>query len=258
MNTIHTYDDREQIKYDFLLKMFPDLKVKTLPSGDYLTARIGYLEHAYDPALRMLPPLVAGPTSHAVLVGHLIENKRQDFNIQDTGSIVQFHKELFQMAAFRKKNPYIQNHAVWFKEGIWDHRIQTKLDGTQVNIIKVFYSMCADYHVRCHVIDDYSDLMRFYRKLEQPSQYKEFEPYLVTHNLEGGFMAHVFVGIRGIDSTNAILLAQLPELQSFGQMFESQLSFEADAAIDGFFGDLKNNEPTAIYLKTKRILETGK
>ena len=257
MNTIHAYDDREQIKYPFLIDQFPAMTVKHLPAGDYITASIGFLTEPYQAQYRVLPKLSPEPTQWATLVGHAVENKRKDFDIQSTAALNQFHKELYNMAVFRKTNPYVQQHAAWYKPGIWAHPFKVKQDGTVINEIRAFMSMCQDYHVRGHIFDDEKELQAFFTALEQPKAYAEFEPFLIRHNDEPSLMAKIWRQFERISPTNATELAKIPALSSLGRVFESPISFEAECELDAFFGDITDNEPTKLFFDVKKQLEEG-
>jgi len=174
MNEIHQLDTREQKSPQYLEKI-PNLIHEKLEVGDYLSAsKIKYLNYFIynENQFISLPDSIRKKVKRGIK-GHCVENKFDDFDIQSTDTVDQFHVELSQMCEWGKENPHVVLHAAWVKKGLWKNPYRTKLDGTVINVIEAFTSMCAEYDVWPHFYETGEDLLKFYKKLDQEKAYQK-------------------------------------------------------------------------------------
>lgn len=168
--------------------------IKPLAVGDYFsgTKEQEFLEptnmkEAFNPRYRVL------------LKGNLVEIKiGKDFGIH-TEQLERFQDELYRMSVYRQKNPHVQLHAVW---------VDINIGRCDLKTIKHFYSLCQKYHVWGHLEYDEKGLIRLLKEMDQPSMYKEFEPYLKRSHEEPTALARALRVVKGVSSDTAIQLSE--------------------------------------------------
>ena len=199
-------DTREQKSPRFLIDAFPDLEIKPLTVGDYFSGSKTDMwidEMAYYEETGKLKD----KPDQVWLTGNLVEIKLgDDFGIH-TEQLKRFRDELYRMACYRQKNPHVQLHAVW---------VTQSLPGIDR---RLFHHYCYKYHVWGHIFYHNTELIGFLKELDQPSQYKEFEPYIKRSHEEPTILAKMLRQFPGISSEKAIAIADRVHQNPFSKWF---------------------------------------
>lgn len=177
--------------------------------------------------------------------GNLVELKiGDDFGIH-TEPLERFRDECYRMACFRQQNPHVQLHAVWVI-----HRASEAA-------IRLWYNYCCQYHIWGHIVGTNQELVSFLKSLDQPSSYKEFEPFIKRSHEEPTILAKMFRQFPGISSENAIKIAEfIPPIADWGKG-NGKLRTPIKHQIQSIIGYKKNGEPYKLALDLIRWLETG-
>jgi len=237
-------DTREQKSPRFLMDAFPDITTTVLESGDYFSGEQKLLDYKNS----NLPFSDWGDW----LVGNLVEIKiGKDFGIH-TEQLERFQDELYRMSCYRQKNPHVQLHAVWM--------VMNKFL-SDLPAYEIFVNLCSKYHVWPHFVEAPHNLIKFLKDLDQPSSYKEFEPYIKRSHEEPTILAKMFRQIDGISSENAIkVAAYYQDLRSLFWWDEGRGIIDIDArGINAVFGATKKGNWTKLNMKVKKVImiETG-
>ena len=241
-------DTREQKSPRFLIEAFPDIQVMEMESGDYFSG--GFTDWATD-----------GVVEKRTFHGNLVEIKiGKDFGIH-TEPLERFQDELCRMSEYRRKNPHVCLHAVWLIER-----------ETGITERKQFHHYCYKYHVWGHIIIKKSRFIDFLKDLDQPSSYKEFEPFIKRSHDEPTILAKMLRQFPGISSQKAIELSLALTMvcqtqgaweDDFGlfsmgyQYFELHWEDHYTDAIGTTIGLKKNGDPKKLALQLIHWLETG-
>jgi len=230
-------DTREQKSPRFLIEAFPDIQVMEMESGDYFSG--GFTDWATD-----------GVVEKRTFHGNLVEIKiGKDFGIH-TEPLERFQDELCRMSEYRRKNPHVCLHAVWLIER-----------ETGITERKQFHHYCYKYHVWGHIIIKKSRFIDFLKDLDQPSSYKEFEPFIKRSHDEPTILAKMLRQFPGISSTKAIEIAEritLP-LIHWGSDFTNGMEINGalKLSIIECIGRKKNGDPRKLAVQLIHWLETG-
>lgn len=207
-------DTREQKSPRFLVDAFPDIISQELEIGDYFTET------------------------------HLVEFKiGKDFGIHNE-QLKRFQDECNRMACWRQDHPQVQLHAVWATS---DYQMD-------LVSIRLWFDLCQKYHIWGHVFNDNYEpqLIEFLKKLDQPSQYIEFEPYIKRSHDEPTILAKMLRQFPGISSVMAI------RLSSITNIFHLTDSIEDYAAITDqihqIIGMKKNGQPKKLAVDLIQFL----
>jgi hypothetical protein len=180
---IRLLDTREQKSPRFLMEAFPDLTTTVLEVGDYFAG--GFTDWCTD-----------GVIEKRTYSGNLVEIKiGKDFGIH-TEPLERFQDELYRMACYRQKNPHVKLHAIWMTKA---HDMRG---------FKLFHHYCHAYHVWGHILYDEHDVIETLKDLDQPSSYKEFEPYIKRSHEEPTDLARALRVPNGSSSQTAIELSK--------------------------------------------------
>lgn len=221
-------DTREQKSPRFLLDAFPDIVQTQLEVGDYFTGDV---------------------KSDA----HLVEIKiGKDFGIH-TEQLERFQDECNRMACYRQQNPHVQLHAVW---ATGDYQMN-------LHSLRLWFDLCQKYHIWGHVFNDNYEpqLIEFLKALDQPSQYKEFEPFIKKSHDEPTILAKMLRQFPKISSEMAIRLANaiaVPIKDWF--WWENGLNGDEciiQNEIISTIGRKKHGDPKKLATDLIRWLETG-
>lgn len=193
---VRLLDTHEQKSPRFLIDAFPDIEITVLEVGDYFSGKQHY------------PSGMTGAKSY--LEGNLVEIKIGKDGEKHTETLERMQEEFYRMACYRQKNPHVCLHAVWLP----DYKDEGMED--------LFNHLCFQYHIWGHIIRrlplmasearqieiQQNDLIHFLKALDQPSQYKEFEPYIKRSHEEPTILAKMLRQIDGVSSEKALLLAE--------------------------------------------------
>jgi hypothetical protein len=274
ITTMRVLDTHEQKTPQFLVEAFPDLEIKPLAVGDYLSAKrdiIGYRCLKCNQIYDKIPTnyhcscgnnggggFNEGYLTTKGLVGNLVEFKiGKDFGIH-TEQLERFQDELYRMRVWQKKNPHVDLHAVWLS----DMCIQPGIlkDQTPEIAYDLFHHLCHQYHVWGHIIQSPFKLIELLKKLDQPKSYHRDQVYMKrTH--EVAFMARFFRQIQGVSSEMAVQLAEslrVYPIVSFGHHSIDKISPKISETIMATVGWKKDGEtPKKLALDIIKLLEDG-
>jgi len=189
-------DTREQKSPQFLFDAIDGLQSSILKSGDYLSVEkhCSYCdtqEEKWDEVT-----WCGHARQKHYLKGNLVEIKiGTDFGIH-TEQLERFQDELYRMRLWQKENPKVDLHAVWLKGS-------SPQEG-----MKLFHSLCHQYHVWGHIYFNEYEVVKFLKELDQPSQYIRDECFIKRDHAKVSILAKMIRQFPRISSEKAVALAE--------------------------------------------------
>lgn len=202
-------DTREQKSPRFLVDAFPDIEIKPLTVGDYFSGE-------KNETCVIMGDIIDSVLPKYQLSGNLVEIKLGKDGEKHTEQLERMQEEFYRMAGYRQKNPYVVLHAVW----VPDYKDEEMED--------LFNHLCFKYHIWGHIIrrneliplparikHQERKLVAFLKALDQPAQYKEFEPFIKRSHEEPTDLSRALRIPKGVSSDIAI---QLSECEYWGDV----------------------------------------